>query len=85
MTDNLYRVLKDRFVRSETRTTTSAMVGDIVKEFKGYTYGLVSDDENATGIEHMAVCHLDSEDVFFTIPVEDLEPVTVFEASSKHN
>lgn len=51
--------------------------GTICYRFGGATYGLVSDDNNHTGIEHEAMT-LDPEGMghpFFTVPVHDLEEV----------
>ena len=49
-------------------------VGCRVYEYWGCTYGCVSDDERASGDEHIAVTESPSgEPPFFTVPISDLQ------------
>jgi hypothetical protein len=61
-----YKLLKDRFDHK---------AGTEVYGYLGYTYGLVTDENYATGVAHTAVSLVDNETPFFTIPISDLEPI----------
>ena len=58
------KLLKERFEHE---------AGTVVYAYDGHTYGCVSDDEDATGVEHTAVTlNSDGSIPFFTVPVTDI-------------
>ena len=62
-----YRLLHERFGYHPNQ---------VVYDFDGYTYGLVSDDIRWTGKEHIAVTiNKSGEGPFFTVPKESLEEI----------
>lgn len=61
-----FRLLKDRFEHK---------AGTEVFMYPYYTYGLIENDRRATGIAHAAVSLVENETPFFTVPVNDLEPI----------
>ena len=68
-----FTLLRDRF---------SHKAGTTCYQFTRNTFGLSSDDERATGIEHTCVTlRPDGDYPFFTVPVADLAPVVISKAT----
>ncbi len=62
-----YILTKDRFEHK---------AGTTVYTFSNYAYGLIADDQEATGLPHVAVTLDPNGDYpFFTVPHRDLEEV----------
>jgi hypothetical protein len=67
-----YRLLAD------SKIEPTAKAGALVYDCAGYDYGCANDDFRATGIPHRSVTlNSDGDYPFFTVPVADLEPVSV--------
>ena len=61
-----------RIIRAD-RAAVSCQVGDIVFKVPD-AFGLAFDDSDTTGVEHICV-KFEAGKPFFTIPLEDLEPL----------
>lgn len=70
MTQAVYKLLKDS-------PRGKAKAGNIVYTYTGYDYGLARDDTEITGKEHISVVLCPDTLPFFTIPVRDLEEISM--------
>ena len=61
-------------IKRKDRAAGSVEVGDICHR-GGHDYGCCSDDEQVTGLPHIALSHSPTGTPFFTIPREDVEEV----------